>query len=89
MDCAPPVEAVGVWRTLTVTSAVASAHGELETVHRSVTALPTPPDVCVNVAPGVVLLGLNVPTTPAVTIDHAPVAGAVGVLPPSPAVVPP
>jgi hypothetical protein len=41
----------------------------------------------VNVAVGVEALGENVPVTPPVTIDHAPVP-EVGVLPPSPAVVP-
>jgi len=43
----------------------------------------------VKVAPGVVALGLNVPTTPPVTIDHVPVAPPDGVFPPSEAVVPP
>ncbi len=45
---------------------------------------PVPP-VCVNVAPGLEALGLNVPEPP-VTTDHAPVALPVGVLPPRPVV---
>jgi hypothetical protein len=40
----------------------------------------------VNVAPGVVAFGLNVPVPPP-TIDHMPVAPPAGVLPPSDAVV--
>ena len=41
-----------------------------------------------NVAPGVVAFGLNVPVDPAVTIVHRPVAPPAGVLPPRLAVVP-
>jgi len=43
----------------------------------------------VKVAFGVALFGLKVPETPPVTMDHAPVAGDAGVLPPRPVVVPP
>jgi len=68
-----------------VTSAVEAVHGALLIVQRSVIG-PVPP-VCVNVAVGVEALGENVPVTPPVTIDHPPVP-EVGVLPPSPAVVP-
>ena len=86
--CGPPAVAVGCDLIVITTSAVASVHGALDTVHRRVAVLPIAPLVWVNVAPGVVALGLNVPATPAVTIDHVPVAGAVGVLPPRLAVVP-
>jgi len=43
----------------------------------------------VNVAFGVLALGLKVPVIPPVTIDQVPVSPTAGVLPPSPAVVPP
>jgi len=68
-----------------ITSAVAAVQGALETVHLKVIG-PAPP-VWVNVAPGVVALGLNVPVAPPVTIVHRPVAPPAGVLPPSVAVV--
>jgi len=54
-------------------------------VQRSV-IVPVPP-VCVKVAFGVEAFGLKVPVAPPVTIDQLPVP-VVGVLPPSPAVVP-
>ena len=72
--------------TWMVTSACEDGQGGLDIVHRSF-IWPLPP-VCVNVALGVVALGLNVPVAPTVTIDHMPVPME-GVLPPSGAVVPP
>ena len=58
------------------------------TVQRSVKLLPAAPLVCVKVAFGALAFGVNVPVTPAVTMDQVPVSPAAGVLPPSPAVVP-
>src|SRR5215213_211737 len=71
---------------VTATSAVASGHDVLDTVHLRV-IVPVPV-AWVNVAFGSLALGANVPVAPPVTIDHVPVAPPVGVLPPSPAVVP-
>src|SRR5436189_247106 len=66
-----------------VTVAEDAVHGEFEIVQRSTTG-PAPP-VCVKVELPLAAL-LNVPVPP-LSIDHAPVP-TVGVLPPSPAVVP-
>ena len=71
---------------VTATSAVAFGHDALDTVHLSV-MVPVPA-VCVNVAFGALAFGVNVPVAHPVTIDHVPVAPPVGVLPPSPVVVP-
>ena len=71
---------------VTNTSAVAAVHGAFDTVQRKV--ITPVPVKCVNVAFGVVAVGLKVPVAPPVTIDHIPVAPPAGVLPPSPAVVP-
>ena len=68
-----------------VTPAVESGQGGLEIVHLT-TIGPVPP-VCVKVAFGVLELGLKAPVPP-LTTDQLPVP-TVGVLPPSPAVVPP
>ena len=68
-----------------ITSAVESGvQGGFEIVHLNTTG-PVPV-ACVNVAPGVAVLGLNVPVPP-LTMDHVPVPFA-GVLPPNPVVVP-
>jgi hypothetical protein len=67
------------------TSAVAFAQGAFETVH--LTVIGPVPVAWVNVAPGVVAFGLNVPVPPPTT-DHMPVAPPAGVLPPRLAVVP-
>lgn len=76
---------VGGWVMVMVTSALESGvQGALEIVHRAVTG-PVPP-VWVNVAFGVVALGLKVPLPPLTTLQ-LPVP-FVGVLPPSPVVVP-
>src|SRR5205085_9605500 len=72
--CGPPVLDVGAGRIVMLTSAVALVQGAFATVHLSVIVVPMPPLVCVKVAPGVVAFGLNVPVTPAVTIDQVPVA---------------
>jgi hypothetical protein len=77
------VGATPIW---IVTSACDDGHGALEIVHRRV--IRPLPAVWVHVALGVDAFGLNVPVAPGVTIDHMPVP-EVGVLPPSPAVVPP
>lgn len=77
---------VGGWVMVITTSAVASEQGAFDTVHLSVTG-PLPL-VWVNVAPGVLALGLKAPVTPAVTIDHWPEAPPAGVLPPRLVVVP-
>ena len=61
-----------------------SGQGAFEIVHFS--TIGPVPLVCVNVAPGVVALGLKVPAPPLITA-HIPVPVA-GVLPPKPAVVP-
>jgi hypothetical protein len=82
--CGPPVVAVGCSLTVIVTSANESGHGGLEIVH--LTVIVPAPLVGVNVAPGVLAFGLNVPVAPPVTIVHVPVP-EVGVLPPSVAVV--
>lgn len=83
--CAPPTVAVdGVWLMVIVTLAVEAVHGALLIVHRKTTG-PAPP-VCVNVELGRPALA-NVPVPP-LTMLHVPVP-VVGVLPPSPVVVPP
>jgi hypothetical protein len=86
MVCGPPtVAVVGAWLIVIVTVALESGvHGGLEIVHFNTTG--PAPLVCVNVAFGVVAFGLNVPAPPLIT-DQVPVP-VVGVLPPSPAVVP-
>lgn len=87
MVCGPPtVAVVGGGVIVTTTSAVAFAHGAFDTVHLRV-IIPAPV-AWVNVAPGVVALGLNEPVAPPVTIDHKPVAPPAGLLPPRLAVVP-
>jgi len=68
-----------------VTFAVDAVQGACVIVQRTVTG-PVPP-VCVNVALGVEAVGAKVPVPP-LTTDHAPVPVPVGVLPPSPVVVP-
>jgi hypothetical protein len=67
-----------------VTSANEAGQGAFEIVH--LTTIVPGPLVGVNVAPGVVALGLKVPVAPPVCIDHIPVP-VVGALPPSEAVV--
>lgn len=85
--CGPPAVAVGCCLTVIITSAVALCpHVGLVTVQRTV--IVPGPLVGVNVAPGVVAFGLNVPVAKAVTIDQVPVSPPAGVLPPSEAVVP-
>src|SRR6185436_9558153 len=71
--------------TVMVTSAEDGVHGGLEIVQRS-TNVPGPPPVCVKVALGVRLSGLNRPVKPPVTMDQTPVP-TLGVLPPRPVVV--
>ena len=80
----PAVAVVGDWLIVIETVADESAQGEFEIVHFNTTG--PAPLVCVNVAPGVVALGLNVPAPPLIT-DHVPVP-VVGLLPPKPTVVP-
>jgi hypothetical protein len=70
--------------TAIVTLATDGVHDPFEIVQARTTG-PVPL-VCVNVAPGVVAFGENVPVPP-LTTDHVPVP-VVGVLPPRPAVVP-
>jgi hypothetical protein len=83
--CAPPtVAGVGDCVIVIVTSANELGHGALAIVHRS--TIGPAPLVCVNVALPVLAFGLNVPAPPLCTV-HVPVP-LVGVLPPSPAVVP-
>ena len=67
-----------------VTVAVESAHGGFEIAHFNTTG-PVPL-MCVNVALGVLGVGVNVPVPPLIT-DHMPVPVA-GVFPPNPVVVP-
>ena len=83
--CGPPaVAVVGAGVIVIVTFADEDVQGAFEIVQARTTG-PVPV-VCVNVAPGVVAFGENVPVPP-LTTDHAPVP-VVGVLPPRPAVVP-
>ena len=83
--CGPPaVAVVGGCVIVTVTFATEGVHVPFEIVHARRTG-PVPVR-CVNVAPGAAAFGLNVPVPP-LTTDHAPVP-VVGLLPPSPAVVP-
>src|SRR5207244_4474268 len=85
MVCGPPtVAVVGGWLIVIVTSGAEGRRGELEMVQRRTTG-PTPV-ACVKVAFGVDAFGLKLPVPP-LTTDHEPVP-TVGVLPPSPAVVP-
>lgn len=82
--CGPPVVAVvGGWLMVMLVLAVEAVHGALLIVHRTTTG-PAPP-VCVNVALGEVALE-KVPVPPLTTLQ-APVP-TVGMLPPSPEVVP-
>ena len=82
--CAPPtVAVVGPWLMVMVTLAVAAVHGALLIVQLTTTG-PAPP-VCVNVELGNVALE-KLPVPPLTTLQ-APVP-VVGVLPPSPVVVP-
>lgn len=84
--CGPPtVAVVDAGEMVIVTSAVESGvQGELEIVHRTMIG-PVPP-VCMKVAFGVALFGLNVPVPPLTTLQF-PVP-LTGIFPPSPVVVP-
>lgn len=82
--CGPPVVAVvGGWLMVMVTLAVDAVQGAWLIVHRTITG--PAPLACVNVAVGELALE-KVPVPPLTTL-HAPVP-TVGVLPPSPDVVP-
>jgi len=80
-----PLLSLHTLMTVKVTSALEDAHGGLLIVQR--TTIGPDPLVCVNVALGVVLLGLKVPVPPLNT-DQLPVP-LDGVLPPRPDDVPP
>lgn len=75
--------AAGVDGMVTLTSAVLAAHGLLLIVQRNAVTVP---EVCVKVAPGVLVFGLKVPAPPPMML-HVPVP-EVGVLPPSTELVP-
>ena len=80
----PTLAVVGGWLIVTLNCAVESAQGGFEIVHlRTIGPFPVR---CVNVAPGVLAFGLNDPVPPLTTV-HIPVP-TLGVLPPSPVVVP-
>ena len=70
---------------VTINCAVESGQGGFEIVHLKI--IGPAPVRCVKVAFAVLAFGLNVPVPP-LTIDQAPVP-LVGLLPPSPPVVPP
>lgn len=80
----PTVAVVGGGVIVMLTSAVLAVQGLLLMVQRNAVTVP---EVCVNVAPGVVALGLKVPAPPPMML-HAPVP-TLGVLPPKATVVPP
>ena len=76
------VAVVGFWLMVKLTSAMV-VHRPLVMVQRNAVTVP---EVCVNVAFGVVLFGLKLPVPPPMMLQ-APVPAA-GVLPPKPVVVP-